>query len=46
LHGYIEFIEKGRLGDLITRRVYQQHLSGQYEEKRKEEFEKWLANLP
>ena len=46
LPGYIEFIEKGRLGDLITRRLYEQHLTGKYEENRKVEIEEWLATLP
>jgi len=46
LPGYIEFIEQGRLGDLITRRVYEQHLSGPYEDDRRKELEKWLENLP
>jgi predicted ATPase len=46
LPGYIEFIEKGRLGDLITKRIYEQHLSGRYEEERKEIIEDWVNNLP
>lgn len=46
LPGYIEFIEKGRLGDLITRRVYEQHLGVGYEENRKEDIDEWLKNLP
>lgn len=46
LPGYIEFIEKGRLGDLITRRVYEQHLSAKYEEERHQDIGKWLENLP
>ena len=46
LPGYIEFIEKGRLGDLITRRVYEQHLRENYEGQRKEDINKWLETLP
>ncbi len=46
LPGYIEFSEQGRLGDLITRRVYEQHLRGPYEDDRRKELEKWLENLP
>lgn len=46
LPGYIDFLEKGRLGDLITRRLYEQHLRGGYEAERKEEIEEWLQNLP
>jgi predicted ATPase len=46
LSGYMEFMEQGRLGDLITRRVYERHLVGDYESNRKKEIEQWLANLP
>jgi predicted ATPase len=46
LPGYIEFIEQGRLGDLITRRVYEQHLSSDYEEGRKAEIDDWVNKLP
>jgi hypothetical protein len=46
LPGYIEFMEQGRLGDLITRRIYERHLANDYEGERKNEIEQWLANLP
>lgn len=46
LPGYIEFIEKGRLGDLITRRIYEQHVNSSYEAHRALEMEHWLENLP
>ena len=46
LPGYIDFLEKGRLGDLITRRIYEQHLRGDYEEERQGEMDAWLQNLP
>jgi predicted ATPase len=46
LSGYMEFMEQGRLGDLITRRVYERHLGGDYEGDRKKEIEQWLENLP
>ncbi len=46
LPGYIELLEKGRLGDLITRRLYEQHLRGNYEQVRQEEMEAWIHNLP
>lgn len=46
LPGYIEFIEKGRLGDLITRRIYEQHVSSSYEAERALDMEHWLENLP
>lgn len=46
LPGFLDFIEQGRLGDLITRRVYEQHLSADYEKSRNTEMDKWLASLP
>ena len=46
LPGYIEFMEQGRLGDLITRRIYEKHLRSDYEGERKEEIERWLQTLP
>jgi predicted ATPase len=46
LSGYIEFMEQGRLGDLVTRRVYEQHLRSDYEEGRKTEIDAWVNNLP
>ena len=46
LPGYIDFIEQGRLGDLVTRRVYERHLAPDYEEERIAETEKWLESLP
>jgi predicted ATPase len=46
LPGYIEFMEQGRLGDLITRRIYEKHLRSDYEGERKEEMERWLQSLP
>lgn len=46
LAGYIEFVERGRLGDLITRRVYEQHLRPDYEEGRKADIEEWINSLP
>lgn len=46
LPGYIEFVEQGRLGDLITRRVYERHLGTDYEGERKKDIEEWLEALP
>lgn len=46
LPGYVDFVERGRLGDLVTRRVYEQHLSSGYEDARKVEIEKWVDSLP
>jgi len=46
LPGYVEFVERGRLGDLVTRRVYEQHLRPNYEEARRVEIEDWVNKLP
>jgi predicted ATPase len=46
LPGYVDFVERGRLGDLVTRRVYEQHLRSGYEEGRKAEIENWVNSLP
>ena len=46
LPGYVEFVERGRLGDLVTRRVYEQHLRADYEKGRKVEIEDWVNSLP
>lgn len=46
LPGYIEFVEQGRLGDLITRRVYERHLGTDYEAERKQDIERWIEALP
>jgi hypothetical protein len=46
LPGYVEFIEQGRLGDLVSRRVYEQHLRADYEEGRKAKIGEWIDNLP
>ncbi len=42
---YPELMERGRLGDLVTRRVVKDYLSPQFEEKRKGEALKWLEDL-
>jgi predicted ATPase len=46
LPGYIEFVEQGRLGDLVTRRVYEQHLRSDYEKERTAKVTEWLHSLP
>ncbi len=46
LPGYIDFIEQGRLGDLVTQRVYEKHLVPDYEKRRAERMQKSFANLP
>jgi predicted ATPase len=46
LPGYIDFIEQGRLGDLVTQRVYEKHLVPDYEKRRAERIQKSFANLP
>jgi ABC-type Mn2+/Zn2+ transport system ATPase subunit len=46
LAGCVELVESGRLGDLVTRRVYEQHLSPDYEKERQEGIEEWVKGLP
>ena len=43
---YDELLEKGRLGDLVTRRVVDQHLDPDFESRQSEEMRRWLAGLP
>lgn len=38
-------LEQGHLGDLITRRVLEQHLAPRFEEERREAAKKWLKAL-
>jgi len=40
-----ELLERGRLGDLVTRRVVEQYLAPDYEEKRKVEMLEWLRGM-
>ena len=42
---YDELLERGRLGDLVTRRVVDQHLHPDFENERNEEMRSWLAGL-
>ena len=42
---YHDLLEKGRLGDLVTRRIVDQHLDPDFESKRSEEIRRWLASL-
>lgn len=46
LPGCVELVEQGRLGDLVTRRIYEQHLQPNYENERKAKIEEWLDKLP
>ena len=46
LPGYIEFVEQGRLGDLVTQRVYERHLRSNYEGERTAKMTEWLNSLP
>lgn len=46
LPGWLEFIEGGRLGDLVTRRIYEKHVLPTYENKRADEISKWLEEIP
>ena len=42
---YDEFLERGRLGDLVTRRVVEQYLSPEFEKKRQKKVLDWLESL-
>ena len=42
---YDEFLERGRLGDLVTRRVIEQYLAPESEEQRKKKVLAWLEDL-
>jgi predicted ATPase len=46
LPGWPEFVDSGRLGDLVTRRVYEQHLRPDFQESQKKAFDDWFATLP
>jgi predicted ATPase len=46
LSGWVELVEQGRLGDLVTRRVYEQHLRPNYEKERQAKIEDWIDKLP
>ena len=40
-----ELLERGRLGDLVTRRIIEQHMLPKFEEDRKAKALKWLGSL-
>ena len=42
---YDEFLERGRLGDLVTRRVVDQYLAPEFEEHQKKKTLAWLEDL-
>lgn len=42
---YDEFLERGRLGDLVTRRVIDQYLAPEFEEQRQKKMLDWLESL-
>lgn len=42
---YDELLERGRLGDLVTRRIVDQHLDPDFEDQRREDMRRWLAGL-
>ena len=42
---YDEFLERGRLGDLVTRRVIEQYLSPEFEKQRQKKVLDWLESL-
>ena len=43
---YDELLEMGRLGDLVTRRVVDEHLDPDFDSRRSDEMRRWLAGLP
>lgn len=43
---YDELLERGRLGDLVTRRVIDQYLVPKFEKEHNEKALAWLKNLP
>ena len=42
---YDEFLERGRLGDLVTRRIIDQYLAPEFEEQQKKKALAWLEAL-
>ena len=42
---YDEFLERGRLGDLVTRRVVEQYLAPEFEKERQKKVLDWLESL-
>lgn len=42
---YDELLERGRLGDLVTRRIVDEYLDPDLEHRRSSEIRKWLAGL-
>ena len=42
---YDEFLERGRLGDLVTRRIIDQYLAPEFEEQRQKKVLDWLEEL-
>ena len=42
---YDEFLERGRLGDLVTRRVLDQYLAPEFEEQQKKKALAWMEDL-
>lgn len=43
---FIEFMESGKLGDLVTRRIVDAYLAPGFEEKRKKRMLEWMKSLP
>jgi predicted ATPase len=43
---YPELLERGQLGELVTRRVIEQYLAPNFEQERQKEALEWLKNLP
>jgi len=45
LPGCVELVESGRLGDLVTRRIYEQHLRPDYKKERQKGIDEWVNSL-
>ena len=42
---YDELLERGRLGDLVTRRLVDQHLDPDFERRRSDDMRHWLSEM-
>ncbi|MEZ4529004.1 MAG: ATP-binding protein [Desulfobacterales bacterium] len=42
---YVELMERGKLGDLVTRRILEEYMAPGFEENRKKEVLEWLESL-
>ncbi|MBS0659500.1 MAG: AAA family ATPase [Verrucomicrobia bacterium] len=42
LPGALDFVESGSLGDLVTRRAYEEYLKPNYDEEKRKSLEQWM----